>query len=117
MGILTGYSDLDRIEVEKRLEGGVSTRSLYYHYTNGLGSIADVGMAFTEIDPRGIIGFDIYDAGVSHMTKQLNPKMSKKDISQIVMGIPKIADCTNGEVAISRYEYDIRKIMKRNLWW
>lgn len=116
MEILTGYSDLDRIEVEKTLEGGVSTRSLYYHYSSGLGNTADVGLAFTEIDPRAIIGFDTYDAGVSHETKQLRPTMRKKDISQIIRGNPEIANSQEGELAISRYEYDISKIRKRN-WW
>lgn len=116
MGDLTGYSDLDRIEIEKYLEGGISTRSLYYHYYSGLGNDADVGLAFTEIDPRAILGFDTYDAGVSHEIKQLRPTMEKKDISQIIRGKAEIAKSTHGEVAMLRYEYDISKIRKRYKW-
>lgn len=110
---LIGQDDLDRIEVEKTLERGVSTRSLYYHYTSGLGSRADVGLAFTEIDPRAIIGFDIKDAGVDHRPKQLRPEMRKERISQIIRGDSEISDKTDGELAILRYEYDINKIRKR----
>lgn len=109
-----GYDDLDRIEVERTLEGGVSTRSLYYHYYSGLGCDADVGLAFTEIDPRSIIGFDTRDAGVSHRPKQLKPKMSKQKISQIIRGASEVSDSTHGEVAILRYEYDINKIRNRH---
>ena len=62
------------------------------------------------------IGFDTRDAGVSHAPKLLEPSMTKKDISQIIMGIPEIVNSRDGELAILRYEYDIRKIRERN-WW
>lgn len=115
MGGLTGYSDLDRITVEKFLEGGVSTRSFYYHYYTGLASDADVGLAFTKIDPRAIIGFDTENAGTGYLPKTLYPEMmSRKNISELVMSSPEISTSTDGEVATLRYEYDISQIEKRN---
>lgn len=107
---MIGYNDLDRIKIEKYLEGGVTTRSCYYHYSGGLGDNAKVGLGFNTIDPRAIIGFYRHDACVTHDIKKLKPTMDRTPIEQIM----EHSDVQNGEIAFLRYEYDISKIRERN---
>lgn len=97
-----------RIIMEKTLEHGISSRSMYYVFdvsknTTGL----QLGYGYTKLNPNSIIGFSGSDAFTSHNLKLLKVHMnSQKNILRTAQNaIPNVS-----EIATLRYEYDISKI-------
>lgn len=98
----------EKIQIEKELESGITTRSAYYAHTPDAWKI---GLAFTGINPNAILGYCRGDAGTSHTIKDLRPSMLAHGF------LSNILDCDpshDAEIAFLRYEYDIGKIKERN---
>lgn len=101
----------DQIYIEKHLEGGVSSRSYYYNFSNK-SSDWKIGIGMSEMDPNAIIGFFGHDAGTSHEIKRLRVYMQQhQEISNI---ISEAEAGVHAELATLRNEYDITKIRERN---
>lgn len=102
-GEFTGDSE-QRINIEKFLEGGITTKSCYYRFSGGNG----IGLGFTNFDPNSIVGFSGGDAFTSHTPKALKPRLESVSlISNILDGRNTLV---SAEIAIQRYESDIGKI-------
>ena len=101
-----------RIMMEKNLEHGISSRSMYYvfdaeaakHFVE-----VNVGYGYTSLNPNSIIGFSGADAETSHDLKKLRVSMSTLNSSAILSASKKLHPLSS-EIATLRYEYDISKI-------
>ena len=96
-----------RLNIEKYLEGGISTRSCYF------GCIPynfEVGIGMADFDTNCIVGFNEGDAMTSHTPKTLRPSMNSAQVSPILDGLWG----THAEIALHRYEPDIANIKPGN---
>lgn len=97
-----------RIIMEKSLEHGISSRSLYYVFdTSNRITGLKIGYGYTNLDPNSIIGFSGGDAGTSHNLKSLKVHMTSGNniLRNASKAIPNAS-----EVATLRYEYDLSNI-------
>lgn len=97
-----------RIMMEKNLEHGIASRSMYYAFDTEALRV-EVGYGYTSLDPNSIIGFYIGDARTSHGLKRLRVSMNTLKNSEILSASKK-AYPRSSEIATLRYEYDISKI-------
>ncbi|MBO4816281.1 MAG: hypothetical protein J5507_05190 [Clostridia bacterium] len=92
----------DMVEIDRKLEGGIPSRSFYYDYDGKL----KAGLGFSNINPNSIIGFKGGDAGTSHGLKELRVYMQHVRIDKILELVP-----TQGsEIAMLRTEWNLDDI-------
>ena len=96
-------TDNDRVEIDRKLEGGITSRSLYYDYK---GDNNNAGLGFSNMNRNNIIGFAGNDANTSHGLKELRVYMQHNNIDKILELVP----TQSSEIAMLRTEWNLDDI-------
>lgn len=93
-----------RINIEKYLEGGITTRSCYYRFAGSNG----IGLGLSSFDPNCIVGFSGSDAFTSHTLKSLTPRMESVSLISNILDGKDVY--TSSEITLQRFESNIGNI-------